>query len=67
MTAKSPLILHRRGEHLWIECIKMLGQIRAIFTGEPMRFVQNNQVLLIPIPVRATVDPQGVDRSKRRD
>lgn len=67
MTAKSPLSFHRRGEHLWIECIKMLRQICAIFTGERMKFVQNNQVSLIPIPVRATVDRRGVDRSKRRD
>ena len=67
MSAIYPLSFHRRIERQWAERIKSLKQIRSEIVVAAERVLQrlfDNDVSLIPIPVRTAVERRRPDQSR---
>jgi hypothetical protein len=70
MSAIYPLSVHRRIERQWAERINSLRQIHGeiiVGTERTLQRVFNNDGSLIPVPVRAVVDPRQLDQSRPHD
>ena len=66
MSAVHPLSFRRRIERHWSERVSSLIQI-VVGTERALQRVFNNDDLLIPVPVRASVDRRQLDQSRPHD